>query len=102
MTRWAPQKADTLAALAAEITMNYPSGRVAVFGLGADEFATELAAPGLNVVAPGGELSKASAGAYNFTIWLEDAPRDRVARANASAIIDVSNPEHPRRVFADS
>src|SRR5690348_5730526 len=100
MTRWAPQKADTLAALAAEITALYPSGRVAVFGAGAVEFAAELGIPAL---APTEPLTLATAGEYNYTIWLDDgSSTDRVARTTASAIVDVTDPEHPRRVFADS
>jgi hypothetical protein len=92
----------SFAALESEIAQTYPSGRVGVFGVGASKFAADFGGSGLTVVAPGGELSKAVAGEYNYTIWLEAAPDDRVSRANATAIIDVSNPEHPRRVFADS
>ena len=47
----------------------------------------------------------ALAGHWNYSIWLEDRDAngiDRTTRAAASAIVDVTDPEHPRRVFADS
>jgi uridine kinase len=45
------------------------------------------------------------AGHWNYSVWLEDSAAhgiDRTTRAAASAIVDVTDPEHPRRVFADS
>jgi hypothetical protein len=107
MSQWAPQKADTLAAVAAEITQHYGTGKVGVFGQGAQAFSAELAevlgASGPTVSPSDAELSTAAASKYNFTIWLDHGiTADRDARTIASAIIDVSDPEHPRRVFADA
>jgi hypothetical protein len=47
----------------------------------------------------------AVSGHWNYTVWLDDrndARRDRDARAAATALIDNTDAEHPRRVFADS
>jgi len=47
----------------------------------------------------------AIAGTFNYTVWLDDRNderRDPAARAAASAIIDNTDPDHPRRVFTDS
>jgi len=47
----------------------------------------------------------AVAGHFNYTVWLDDRDnpkRDPAARAAASAIIDNTDPDHPRRVFTDS
>jgi len=47
----------------------------------------------------------AVAGTFNYTVWLDDRNnprRDPAARAAASAIIDNTDPDHPRRVFTDS
>lgn len=49
-------------------------------------------------------------GQFNHTIWLDDGqtdPKSAYVRrskpaTSASAIIDVADPDHPRRVFADS
>jgi len=49
--------------------------------------------------------SLAVAGNFNYTIWLDDRNdprRDPAARAAASAIIDNTDADHPRRVFTDS
>ena len=39
------------------------------------------------------------AGLWNYLVWL--AP-DRLHQQPASALVDVSDPDHPRRIFADS
>jgi uridine kinase len=39
------------------------------------------------------------AGLWNFLVWLAS---DRLHQQIASALVDVSDPEHPRRIFADS
>ena len=58
------------------------------------------------LIASGAEVgSLAVSGHWNYTVWLDDrndARRDRDARAAASALIDNTDAEHPRRVFADS
>jgi uridine kinase len=49
-------------------------------------------------------------GLWNFSIWLEVADATEQAlyateakpREHATAIMDISDPEHPRRLFADS
>jgi uridine kinase len=49
-------------------------------------------------------------GLWNFSVWLEVADATEQAlyiaeakpREHASAIMDISDPEHPRRLFADS
>jgi hypothetical protein len=128
MAHWAPLKQDTLDALAGEISQNYGSGfaLVAITGEDADvatSFATDLAAsfgdrPTRVVQADSRPLParsdnpdpiffvKGAATAekenFNFTVWLESDRIDRTTRAAASAIVDVSDPDHPRRVFADS
>jgi hypothetical protein len=128
MAHWAPLKQDTLDALAGEITQNYGSG-FALVAITAEDtdvatsFATDLAgsfadrptrvitadAPPLpsradnpdTIVFVTGPVT-ADAENFNFTVWLESGRIDRTTRAAASAIVDVSDPEHPRRLFADS
>lgn len=104
---------------------------VAVDGVGATEFAVDLGAaferaarpaqvmtlsefPGAGALAPGsativadtGLLELPVIGNWNFSIRLTSADdtgqRARIARAAAHAIIDNSDADHPRRVFADS
>lgn len=141
MARWAPQRTDTLHALAEEVLQNYRHGRVVVAIDGqdaaitasfADDLAVELRGLGneveratvaagaqldavrANVVAPfraaggdgyllvdGNGLLGELAGLWNFSVRLDS----RVVssdRAEASAIVNIDDPEHPRRVFADS
>ena len=129
MARWAPLKQDTLDALAAEISHNYGTGfaLVGISGADAPAFAAELAdsfgdrpvrvaaidaaplpvrtdEPDTLVLVTGAVTSDpALAGHWNYTVFLEDRNRlDRTTRAAASAIVDVTDPEHPRRSFADS
>jgi uridine kinase len=176
MMRWTPRKADTLAALAAEILHNYRRGRVVVgvdglVGSGmlpfADALAAAIAEAGHEVhrasrgtlddasfrsavIDPfraGGDSGTAAApasdapavlvvdgtmlqrpalrGAFAFTVWLDvqravaaerrperataeevDAEARYLAevapRGRASAIIDTTDIDAPRRVFADS
>jgi hypothetical protein len=141
MARWAPQRTDTLHALAEEVLQNYGHGRVvmaidgpdaAITASFADDLAVEVRGLGNDVerasVAAGAELDAvraavvapfraaggdgyllvdgrgllgALAGLWNFSVRLDsrDASSDR---AEASAIVNVDDPEHPRRVFADS
>jgi len=58
------------------------------------------------LVASGDEVGAlAVSGHWNYTVWLDDRNderRNRDARAAASALIDNTDAEHPRRVFADS
>jgi len=58
------------------------------------------------LIASGAPVSAlAVAGTFNYTVWLDDRNnpvRDPAARAAASAIIDNTDPNHPRRVFTDS
>ncbi|CAN5177483.1 hypothetical protein BH11ACT2_BH11ACT2_23610 [soil metagenome] len=128
MAHWAPLKQDTLDSLAAEISHNYGSGfaLVAIAAESADaaaSFATELAAsfgarstsvvaldspplpsraehPDTLFLVTGAVTSHAQS--FNYTVWLETDRIDRTSRAAASAIVDITDPEHPRRVFADS
>ncbi len=128
MAHWAPLKQDTLAALAAEISQNYGSGfaLVAITAENPDvaaPFAADLAVsfgerptsvvaldvPPLPKRAENPDTLFLVTGAvtadpesFNFTVWLESDRIDRTTRAAASAIVDVIDPEHPRRVFADS
>ena len=141
MARWAPQRTDTLHALAEEVLQNYGHGRVVVAidgpdaattGPFADDLAVELRGLGheverateaagaqvdavrATVVAPfraaGGDgyllvdghgLLGELKPLWNFSVRLDS----RIAssdRAEASAIVNIDDPEHPRRVFADS
>jgi hypothetical protein len=127
---WAPLKKDTLDALAAEILHNYGSGSALVAITATDEdtataFARDLGASledagrsvafqsGANTVPPrtddtltlvtGAVTTDAAAtGHWNYLVWLENGSIERTTRAAASAIVDVTDPDHPRRVFADS
>src|SRR4051794_26414529 len=141
MARWAPQRTDTLHALAEEVLQNYGHGRVivaidgqdaAITGSFADDLAVELrglgneverasvaAGAGVDDVrstviapfsAPGGDgyllvdghgLLGELAGLWNFSVRL-DSRTASSDRAEASAIVTIDDPEHPRRVFADS
>jgi hypothetical protein len=59
----------------------------------------------LNIVTGSVTTKPSIVSQFHFTIWLENADAhglDRTARAAASAIVDISDAEHPRRVFADS
>jgi uridine kinase len=129
MTRWVPQKTDVLDALADEVLHNYGRGRalIAVDGHSADTFADEFAAalaargrtveratltgpvattpdaPDVMLVVDGPSLLRPELrGRWNFSVWLDGGERDSASRSAASAIVDNSDAEHPRRVFADS
>lgn len=149
MTTWAPQKSDTLQALATEILHNYSAGRVLVALDGPDRpavsaFADDLAAA---VVAVGHAAERASvpaadydeatfrtevvdplrepgepadvlllvdgaltghgelAGLWNYAVWVvggEIADRGVDGRTRATAVVDNSDPAHPRRLFDDA
>ena len=124
---WAPLKKDTLDALAAEILHNYGTGSALVAVSAADEdvatsFARDLGGAvedagrtiafqsGANTVPARVEgtltlvtgRATASAEHFNYVIWLESGSIERGTRAAASAIVDVTDPDVPRRVFADS
>lgn len=151
MTTWAPQKSDTLQALATEILHNYARGRVLVALDGPDRagtaaFADDLAAA---VVAAGHAAERASvpaagdgydeasfraevvdplrepgdpadvlllvdgaltdhpelSGLWNYALWVVGesvADRSPAGRVRANAVIDNSDPEHPRRLFDDA
>ena len=124
---WAPLKKDTLDALAAEILHNYATGSALVAVSAADEdvataFARDLGGAledagravsfqsGANSVPPRVDdtltlvtgQATASSEFFNYVIWLESGSIDRGTRAAASAIVDVTDPDVPRRVFADS
>lgn len=132
MNRWVPLKTDVLDALADEVLHNYGRGRavVAVDGhaasVFADEFAAAMAAKGRTVervtldsaagpAVPAGRDSDAMLivdgdallrpglrGNWNFSVWLDGGSVDRDSRLSAGAIVDNSDADHPRRVFADS
>jgi uridine kinase len=167
MAQWAPQRTDTMAALAAEILHNYGRGRVVVAvdgvddaglasfadrlseavtasghssacvsrGSGADSIAaltdavaafragTEDAGAGdagdsvdAILVVDGPRINEpALAGLWNFSVWLDGGSsaaaaeteqeryiREVSPRRIATAIVDNSDEDHPRRRFADS
>ncbi|RKR73843.1 hypothetical protein [Frondihabitans australicus] len=145
MTRWAPEKSDTLAALATEILHNYSRGRVLVAvdgpdrvaasgfaddvaaavegadhvagrstadGLGDDAFRSQVAAPfraadgdALLVVDHALTGRTGLSGAWNYAVWVVGdfvADRSPEERGRANAVIDASDPEHPRRLFDDA
>jgi uridine kinase len=149
MARWAPERRDTIHALADEVRQNYSHGRVVVAVDGADaaitaRFADDLAADlsgqghaaerasvssdadvdavRSGIVAPfrasldgAGEeagdgflvvdghtlLGPELRGLWNFSVRL-DGSEPSTDRADASAILNVADPDQPRRVFADS
>jgi hypothetical protein len=149
MTTWAPQKSDTLQALATEILHNYAAGRVLVALDGADRpavaaFADDLAAA---VVATGHAAERASvpaddydessfrsevvdplrepgdpvdvlllvdgaltghpelSGLWNYAVWVVGgvvSDRGAEGRSRSTAVIDNTDPAHPRRLFDDA
>lgn len=158
MAQWAPERTDTMAALAAEILHNYGRGRVVVAVEGVDDagqapFANRLSEA---IIAAGHGSSRASktddanaavtlsaavaafranadagdeilvvdgtrvngndlAGLWNFSVWLDGGSAQSAAtpeqeryarevspRRIATAIVDNTDEEHPRRRFADS
>ncbi|MEO6117069.1 MAG: hypothetical protein ABIP33_11845 [Pseudolysinimonas sp.] len=143
MARWAPERRDTIHALADEVRQNYGHGRVIVAVDGVDaaitaQFADDLAvdlrddghqsarvsvaaADDLDAVRSGivtpfrgaaqadeylvvdGQtlLGPGLSGLWNFSVRL-DGPDPSANRADATAIVNVADPEHPRRQFADS
>ena len=146
MARWAPERTDTIRALADEVLQNYGHGRVIVAVDGAagmdaattarfaDDLAVELRGQGHEVaretvaadaaadslrsslvgpfrMAGGGDamlvvdgstlLGPELRGFWNFSARLDGA-EPSTDRADATAILDLADPEHPRRVFADS
>jgi hypothetical protein len=131
MATWQPLKKDVIDALAAEILQNYSTGRIAVDGAtaaGGREFAENLAAAlresgrtvtvatsdenfdtDLLLVAGKRLQVPELAGKWRYAIWVEaddeagsEYIRQVKPRVKANAIIDNRDPEHPRRVFADS
>lgn len=158
MAQWAPERTDTMAALAAEILHNYARGRVVVaidgvddagqagfadrlseaitaaghgaarasLGNGAEATATLTAtvtafradsgAPDGILVVDGTRVNSADlAGLWNFSVWLDGGSPEAAAttaqerytrevspRRIATAIVDNTDEEHPRRRFADS
>jgi uridine kinase len=143
MTRWAPERSDTIHSIVAEVLQNYGHGRVVVAVDGqdaaitasfADDLAVDLRGQGHEVER--GSISAGSTadslrsstigpfrmagqtdavlvvdgstllgpelrGFWNFSVRLDGA-EPSTDRADASAIVSVADPEHPRRVFADS
>jgi uridine kinase len=162
MAQWAPQRTDTMAALAAEILHNYGRGRVVVAvdgvddaglasfadrlseavtasghssarvsrGSGADSIAalTDAVAAFRASTGDAGESvdailvvdgprinEPALAGLWNFSVWLDGGSsaaaaeteqeryiREVSPRRIATAIVDNTDEDHPRRRFADS
>lgn len=132
MARWQPAKQHTLSELGAEITHNYPRGAtyVAVDGvdcssrtLFADDLAevlreirTDVIRLGIDDVRPVAEMLVVAdgnfldrhdlAGSWHFLVWLDagstSSARRVASRTIANALINNDDPEHPRRVFADS
>ena len=145
MARWAPERTDTIRALADEVLQNYGHGRVIVAvdgaagmdatttALFADDLAVELRGQGHEVaretvaadatadamrssligpfrlghgdamlVVDGNTLlGPELRGFWNFSARLDGA-EPSTDRADATAILNLADPEHPRRVFADS
>ncbi len=143
MARWAPERTDTIRALADEVLQNYAHGRVIVAVDGkdaaitasfADDLAAELRSQGHEVardtlaadatadgvrsglvgpfrMASGTDamlvvdgstlLGPGLRGFWNFSARLDGA-EPSTDRADATAILNLADPEHPRRVFADS
>ncbi|MCI0159010.1 hypothetical protein KNO15_20090 [Leifsonia shinshuensis] len=118
-----PAAADAFAA--ALRTTGQPVERLHVAaGRGADELRAEVVAPfrsrspeGVLVVDGPGLLGDALRGFWNFSVWTEHDPeRDAdwsfvstgrkdplgAPREVASVLVDDADPEHPRRLFADS
>jgi hypothetical protein len=62
------------------------------------------AGPDAILIVDGSDLSRRElSGLWNYSVRLEgEEEADRTARAAAVAIIDLRDPDHPRRVFADS
>lgn len=141
MTTWAPQKRDTVGALATEILHNYSKGRVLVAVDGPDAeaaavFADDLAAairetghagarasiddyaarvqasdwtegPADALMVVDGVLEGHAdlSGLWNYAVWVvgyEVGDRSPAGRTRATAVIDNSDPEHPRRLFDDA
>ncbi|MET0989396.1 MAG: hypothetical protein ABWY54_01990 [Glaciihabitans sp.] len=159
MAQWAPERTDTMAALAAEILHNYGRGRVVVAIDGVDDaglasFADRLSeaitaaghasarasktnAPGASatltdevgafradsdaaadavLVVDGARINAPDlAGLWNYSVWLDGGSaaaaatpeqerysREVAPRRVATAIVDNTDEEHPRRRFADS
>lgn len=126
MARWAPQKHDVLDAFATEIASVYPrrvivaimaddAAESAAFG---DDLAVALesagrhavvsdtfdAAPDVVTIVVGPEArDEANLQRSNVPVWLDhDRDDDRRLRRTIGVVFDVSDPEHPRRRFADS
>lgn len=158
MAQWAPERTDTMAALAAEILHNYARGRVVVAIDGVDDAGQSAFADRLSeaITATGHPSQRASkktgadaaetlasevasfrasaepadailvvdgarvngadlAGLWNFSVWLDGGSveaaatpeqerysREVTPRRIATAIVDNTDEEHPRRRFADS
>jgi uridine kinase len=166
MAQWAPQRTDTMDALAAEILHNYGRGRVAVAIDGVDDagltsFADRLSEALTAAGHPSERVSRSAgadsvteltdavttfragtpaqqgsaagtadailvvdgarvnepalAGLWNFSVWLDGGSSAAAAtpeqerylrevnpRRIATAIVDNTDEEHPRRRFADS
>jgi hypothetical protein len=126
MARWAPQKQDVLDAFAQEIVSTYPSKAAVavlardaeesrVFGAGIAEAitatgraatvseSTEVSPDAITIVVGPVALDEANWTRWNVPVWLDhDADEDRGMRRKAGVVFDVSDPEHPRRRFADS
>lgn len=157
MAQWAPERTDTMAALAAEILHNYARGRVVVAIDGVDDAGQSAFADRLSeaITAAGHGSARASkgqgpdaaatltaevaafraetgadailvvdgtrvnssdlAGLWNFSVWLDGGSPEAAAtpdqerytrevspRRIATAIVDNTDEEHPRRRFADS
>ncbi|MDM4762636.1 hypothetical protein QT381_06415 [Galbitalea sp. SE-J8] len=127
MARWAPQKQDVLDALATEITTVYPDR--AIIAILADDPA-ESAAFGRDLADAIDAAGRAATVASTFDgasadavtivtgpvardetnltrshvqVWLDHGrDEDRALRRSIGIVLDVSDPEHPRRRFADS
>lgn len=127
MARWAPRKQDVLDAFASEITTVYPDR--AIVAILADDpaesaaFARDLAdaivasghaattadafdgaaADGVTVVSGPAARDEANLGRSHVQVWLDHGrDEDRHLRRAIGVVFDVSDPDHPRRRFADS
>jgi hypothetical protein len=127
MTAWAPQKQDVIDEFARELTSVYSRGKAAIAVQAhdatesltfANELSAAIAATGRSsrvsdvadavddtVTVYGGDVTMDAANAtrWNVTVWLDHAlDADRARRKDSGVVFDVTDPEHPRRRFADS
>lgn len=122
MAHWVPLKSDVLEAIGGELVQHNPTGRVAVAirslpGRDAEQraFAQDLAAHAPREAVVGDSVSMDpviqlvtgpatdDTTRFHQVIWLRhEGDDDYDARHDATIVVDTSDAEHPRRVFADA